>query len=97
MTMETGDPPAAARRPEFLRFFALQFLAYFVSCWNLRVIAQAHYGSIVLSDFVVAAVNFSLIREVAKAETLMARAGFVAGGALGSVLATWLTQRLYGA
>ncbi len=82
---------------DLLSFFLLQFLYYFVITWNLRVIAQAHYVSIAISDMGVAAVNFTLVKKVASAETHWARIGYILGGACGSLLATWITKQFYGA
>ena len=81
---------------ELLHLFALQFVYYFVVTWNFRVIAQAHYVSIAISDIGVAAVNFTLVRKIANAEGHMARIGYILGGACGSLLATFLTQKYYG-
>lgn len=82
---------------EFLRLFALQFVYYFAATWNFRVIAQAHYVSIAISDAGLAAVQFTLIQRIAKAESNLARAGYVLGGVTGSLLATFLTKVVYGA
>ena len=82
---------------ELGKFFVLQFIYYFVITWNFRVIAQAHYFSIAVSDMCTAAVNFTLIRKIASADSRMARTGYILGGAAGSLLATFITQKLYGA
>jgi hypothetical protein len=80
----------------FAFFFVVQWLAYGLITWNWRMIAQARYGSIFFSDLLYAAVNFALIQKVAKAESRAAWAGYVLGGAVGSVLSTWLTKQVYG-
>ena len=82
---------------ELVRFFGLQFVYYFVATWNFRVIAQAHYASILVSDVCLATVSFTLIQRISKSESNTARAGFVLGGASGSLLAAWITKTLYGA
>lgn len=82
---------------EFVRLFALQFVSYFAATWNFRVIAQAHYVSIAVSDAGLAAIQFTLIQRVAKTDNNLARAGYVLGGVSGSLLATFLTQVVYGA
>ena len=81
---------------ELVQFFGLQFVYYFVATWNFRVIAQAHYASILVSDVCMAAVSFTLIRRISKSESTPARAGFVLGGASGSLLAAWVTKMVYG-
>jgi hypothetical protein len=82
---------------ELANFFFLQFVYYFVITWNFRVIAQGHYLSIAISDMGIAAVNFTLVRKIASAESNMARAGYILGGAAGSLIATYLTKNIYGA
>jgi len=82
---------------QLLNLFCLQFVYYFVATWNLRVVAQAHFVSIAISDAGLAAVNFTLIQRISKAESNMARLGYVVGGVAGSLLATFLTKLVYGA
>jgi len=77
--------------------FPLQFLNYFVITWNYRVIAQSHYFSIAASDICIAALNFTIIRRVSKADGRLGQIGYALGGALGSLLATWATTKVYGA
>jgi hypothetical protein len=81
---------------DFALFFGAQCLAYGVITWNWRMIAQARYPSIFTSDLLYAAINFSLIQKVAKAESKAAWCGYVLGGAVGSVCAAWITKQVYG-
>lgn len=80
----------------FAFFFGVQCLAFGLITWNWRMIAQGRYRSIFVSDLFYSAVNFALIQKVARADSEAAWAGYVLGGAVGSVLATWITKKVYG-
>jgi hypothetical protein len=80
----------------FLFFFAVQFLYYALVCWNVRVIAQARPGGIFISDLCIAAIAFTLIKKVANTDSRVAMAGYVLGGAIGSVISVWITKQVYG-
>jgi hypothetical protein len=81
---------------QFLFFFVLQFISYGLITWNYRAISQARYFSIGFSDLCVAGLGFTAIQRVSKAEGRWAMAGYVLGGAVGSVLSAWITHRIYG-
>jgi hypothetical protein len=81
---------------EFLFFFALQFISYAVITWNYRAVAQARYLSIGISDLCCAGLGFTAIKRVSKAEGHAALAGYVLGGAFGSMLSAWITTKAYG-
>lgn len=80
---------------QFLFFFAIQVLRCGLLAWNFRMVSQARYASIVLSDTLCAVLSFVLIQEVSAAMGLAAMAGYVAGGPVGSVLATWASTKFY--
>jgi hypothetical protein len=81
---------------QFLFFFGLQFLSYAVITWNYRAVAQARYLSIGLSDLVCAGLGFTAIKRVSATEGRAALAGYVLGGACGSILSAWITRAVYG-
>lgn len=81
---------------EFARFFAIQFVMYGLITWNYRMVAQANYAGIGLSDGIIAYLNFSVIKKVGEAKSRHAHAGYVLGGIVGSVLAAYLTKLIYG-
>lgn len=81
---------------EFLFFFALQCLSYGVITWNYRMVAQARYPSIFASDLLCAALGFTAIKRVADAKSHVALAGYMLGGAVGSVVSAWITRKIYG-
>lgn len=80
---------------EFLLFFAIQFVHYGLRAWDYRVCAQARYGGIALVNVLCGVVSFLLIQRVAASDSLFALSGYVAGGAVGAVLATWAAKRFY--
>jgi hypothetical protein len=79
---------------EFFKFFLVQCLAYALITWNWRSIAHTAYLHIFVSDLLYAAVNFKIIKHVADAKSNAALAGYILGGACGSLAATWLTRFL---
>jgi len=80
----------------FWLFFGLQFLFYLLVTVNFRAIAQARYGWTVLTDFLISAAQFWIIRRVgASAESFVALSGFVCGGAGGSSTGIWLSKKVF--
>ena len=92
-----GAPLAAEEAVKtFLFFFAVQFLNYAMLCWNYRAVAQARYGNVFASDLMCAAISFTLIKRVAKTDSRAAMAGYILGGAVGSVVSVFVTRRIFG-
>ena len=77
---------------EFLFFFGAQALNYGVITWNTRSTSQARYRHMFFSDMLCALLGFTLSKCVADAQGVAALAGYVLGGACGSVLSAWLTD-----
>lgn len=80
----------------FWLFFAVQCLSYGMLCWNYRAIAQARFVGIFVSDLFCAFIGFSLIKYVAGTKSHVARAGYVLGGAIGSVISVYITKVVFG-
>jgi len=72
--------------------FALMFLNYGLNAINFRMVARGSYLGTAWSDAVIAVLGFTLIRQVAATETLLAQVGYVAGGMCGSMLGLYLTR-----
>jgi hypothetical protein len=80
----------------FSLFFLLQFLMFLLITVNYRAIAQARYGWTVITDVLISAAQFWIIRKVgSSAEDFLAWSGFVCGGAAGSSLGIYLSKRLF--
>jgi hypothetical protein len=81
----------------FILFFALQFTLYLLVTVNFRAIAQARYGWTILTDTLISAAQFWIIRKVGtSADNSIAWFGFVVGGAAGSTVGIWLSKRVFG-
>ena len=74
-------------------FFGLMFLNYGLVCINTRMIARGSYVGPAWSDAAIAMLGFTLIRQVADTNALVAQAGYVCGGVCGSLLGLWLTRK----
>lgn len=81
---------------EFGFFYFAQALSYAVITWNYRATAQARYAHMFISDMGCAFLGFVLIRKVAEAKSKAAMAGYVLGGACGSLLSAWLSKIVFG-
>ena len=81
---------------EFLLMFLAQALNFALLCWNYRAVALGYIPTTVLSDFVIAAVQFKLIKRVALAQGNASFAGYVLGGAVGSAISVYLTKAVWG-
>lgn len=80
----------------FLFFFCAQACSYGFLTWNYRSIAQARYANIFVSDMFCAAVGYALIKHVAGNKSKAGYAGYVLGGACGSILSAWVTKMAFG-
>lgn len=72
------------------------WLFYVLASINTRVCAQGRYVSSMLSDGMIATVQFSLIQRVASASTWAERGAYIVGGMLGGVSGIWMTKWWYG-
>lgn len=81
---------------EFAFFFGAQALNYAVITWNYRSTAQARYCHMFVSDMACAFLGFTLIKRVADTQSRVALAGYVLGGACGSVLSAWASTIVFG-
>jgi len=45
--------------------FLIQVLSYTIWCINFRAVADAHYHTAAMSDFMIASINFFVIRKIA--------------------------------
>jgi hypothetical protein len=62
----------------------------------MRAIAQANYGATIVSDLMIAAITFKVIKKIGEAKDNWSYAGYVAGGAFGSVFAIYITKLIWG-
>ena len=94
--------PPSKRWPNIKAFclmFAIQFIQYCICSISYRAMAQARYGATFVTDVVFGLNSFFIVKKIAQEEkeTQTAAAfGYTLGGALGSLLAIWLTKRMFG-
>lgn len=80
----------------FSAFFTLQFVAYGLMCWNYRAVALGWVGNVVVSDLMLAALSFTLMKKVSEAKYGSAMWGYILGGAAGSAVSVTLTKYVWG-
>lgn len=83
----------------FWFWFAMEFLSYALIVANGRAYVQGHYFWTVLTDLSISAQGFILSKKfIADKDSLdwIAMAGYVLGGASGSVFSIFITKVVYG-
>lgn len=77
---------------EGIVMFTIQVFSYAIMCINYRAVAMAHYHQAAITDFTIAAINFLVIRKIAKSEEAMHQwFGYVLGSVAGSYLGIYLS------
>jgi hypothetical protein len=73
----------------------IQIVLYSILCINFRAVAQAHYHEAALTDFLVASMNFFVIRKIAQStDALHQWIGYVTGSVIGSYVGIYLSVLL---
>ena len=77
--------------------FFIQILMYAIWCVNFRAVADAHYDTAALSDFMIASMNFFVIKNIANSQdNLHQWAGYALGSVVGSYLGIWISATFLG-
>jgi len=77
---------------EALILFFIQIALYGLLCINYRAVALAHYHEAALTDFLVASMNFFIIRKIAQSNDAYHQwIGYVIGSVVGSYLGIYLS------
>jgi uncharacterized membrane protein YfcA len=77
---------------EFSLLFAIQVIAYTIFCVNYRAVADAHYHTAAVSDFMIASLNFFVIRKIAQGNDHWHQwLGYALGSVVGSYLGIWIS------
>jgi uncharacterized membrane protein YfcA len=77
--------------------FFIQVLSYTIWCINFRAVAEAHYHTAALSDFMIASINFFVIRKIAHGQDQLHQwAGYALGSVAGSYLGIWISATFLG-
>lgn len=82
---------------QFFLFFAVQFVFYGLWALNMRAVSQVWPGTLVASDLGIAFINFKVIKRITEtADHGPAFWGYVIGGAVGSLTATYASVLVFG-
>ena len=82
---------------EALTLFFIQILNFSIWCINFRAVADAHYHTAAASDFIIASINFFIIRKIAHGQDHVHQwAGYVLGSVAGSYLGIWISTTFLG-
>ena len=74
---------------------AIQIVLYSILCINFRAVAQAHYHEAALTDFLIASINFFVIRKIAQStDALHQWIGYVTGSVIGAYIGIYLSVLL---
>ena len=69
----------------------IQIVLYSILCMNFRAVAEAHYHEAALTDFLVASMNFFVIRKIAQSTDAFHQwVGYVTGSVIGSDVGIYL-------
>ena len=78
---------------EALIIASAQTVLFAILCVNFRAIAEADYATALISDALVAAMQFFIIRRITQGDEQTHRfAGYVIGSVLGSWLGIWISK-----
>lgn len=77
---------------EFFTLFFIQIMMYTIWCINYRAVADADYHKAAISDFLIASMNFFVIRKISQTQDALHQwAGYTLGSVIGSYLGIWIS------
>lgn len=77
---------------EALILCVIQIISFGLLCINYRAVALAHYHESALTDFLIASLNFFIIKKIASSnDSFYQWLGYVVGSVLGSYLGIYLS------
>jgi len=77
---------------EVLILCLIQILLYGILCINFRAVASAEYHKAALTDFLIASLNFFVIKKIASStDAIHQWIGYVLGSIIGSYLGIYLS------
>ena len=72
---------------------AVQIVAFSILCINIRAVAQADYLTTAVSDGLVAAINFFVIKRISQTEDSINQwIGYIVGSVIGSMLGIYISK-----
>ena len=80
---------------ESIVLFFVQVLMFSVLCVNFRAIASAQYNLAAISDFIIASIQFFVIKRIAGSDDSIKHwAGYALGSVAGSYLGIYISTKL---
>lgn len=80
----------------FILFFS-QMLSFAIISINYRAVAQANYVWSILTDIIVAAISYFVIRRIAKTDNNAVQwIGFTIGSASGTAIGIFISKIIFG-
>ena len=77
---------------EAITLGVIQIVLYSILCMNFRAVAEAHYHEAALTDFLIASMNFFVIKKIAQStDTFYQWIGYVTGSVIGSYVGIYLS------
>ena len=77
---------------EALVLFFIQVVLYGLLCINFRAVALVHYHESAITDFIIASMNFFIIRKIAQSQEAYHQwIGYALGSVAGSYLGIYLS------
>lgn len=82
---------------EFMILCGIQIILYTIFCVNFRAVAKADYHMAAGSDFLIASLNFFVIRKIAHGQDNFHQwAGYTSGSVIGSYIGIYVSTLLGG-
>ncbi len=76
--------------------FLIQLLNYSIWCINFRAVADTHYHTAAASDFMLASIQFFVIRKIAQGQDKWHQwLGYALGSVGGSYLGIWISATFF--
>jgi hypothetical protein len=72
--------------------FLLQTVAFTILVTNLRAISHLQYTIAALTEIAFLSIQWTLIRKIVSADSWPEQAGYMFGGACGTLLSMWMTR-----
>jgi hypothetical protein len=80
---------------EAIFLFVVQIVLFSILCVNFRAISQAHYHTAAVSDFIIATLQFFVIKKIATSdESIKHWLGYTLGSVIGSYLGIYISTLL---
>ena len=77
--------------------FSAQMFSFAIITINCRAVAQANYFWSIVSDLIIAALSYFVVRKIMKSkDSIYQWVGFTIGSAVGTLIGIWLSKLILG-